>query len=71
MRNEPSLAENGDDWVVRKGLMGSGENYCFQTVEVILTFDPQKKNIIDSEVIGGKLLTAEEYAALIQQREGE
>ncbi len=74
MRNEPSLDED-DNWVVRKGLMGSGENYCFQTVEVIFTFDPQKKNIIDSEVIGGELITAEEYATLLQQqqqsREGE
>jgi hypothetical protein len=71
MRNEPSMAEDSDNWVVRKGLMGSGENLCFQTVEVILTFDPQKRNIVDSEVIGGRLITAEEYAALIQQREGE
>jgi hypothetical protein len=69
MRNEPSLAEDSDNWVVRKGLMGSGENLCFQTVEVILTFDPQKRHIVDSEVIGGTLITAEEYAELIEQRE--
>ena len=71
LRNEPSMADDSDDWVVRKGLMGSGENLCFQTVEVILTFDPQKKNVIDSEVIGGKLITAEEYQTLMQQRQGE
>jgi hypothetical protein len=71
LRNEPSQDEDGESWVVRKGLMGSGANRCFQTVEVILTLDSQKKNIVNSEVIGGKLITAAEYRALMQQGQGE
>jgi hypothetical protein len=71
LRNEPSQGEDGESWVVRKGLMGSGDNRCFQTVEVILTLDSQKKNIIDSEVTGGKLITAEEYRALLEQPQAQ
>ena len=66
MMNEPSLAEDGEAWVVRKGLMGTGARRCFQTVEVTLTFDPQKQNVIDSEAIGGELITEQEYQALVQ-----
>ena len=71
LRNEPSQDEDGEGWVVRKGLMGDGSNRCFQTVEVILTFDPGKKEATSSEVIGGRLITAEEYQAIINQRQGE
>jgi hypothetical protein len=72
LRNEPSMAEEGESWVVRKGLMGSGENRCFQTVDVTLTFDAGKKNVTDSEVVGGELITAEEYEALLNQaKQGE
>jgi hypothetical protein len=70
LRNELSQDEDGEGWVVRKGLMGDGSNRCFQTVEAILTLDSGKKNIINSEVIGGKLITAEEYEALLQQKQG-
>jgi hypothetical protein len=38
---------------------------------VILTLDSQKKNIVNSEVIGGRLITAAEYRALMQQGQGE
>ena len=52
---------------MRKGLVGTGARRCFQTVEVTLTFDQNKKNVIDSEVIGGKLISQEEYEALLSQ----
>jgi hypothetical protein len=67
LRNEPSLADDGTTWIVRKGLVGSGARRCFQTVEVILTLDSEKKNVIDSEVTGGKLITEEEYNSLLNQ----
>ncbi len=64
MMNEPSQ-EDDDTWVVRKTLSGSGKNYCFQTVEVTLQFDRQKKNVLSAEATGGALISAEEYAALL------
>ena len=64
LMNDPSQAEDGETWVVRKGLMGSGANLCFQTVEVTLKFDTKKQKVIESEVVGGKLISAEEYQSL-------
>ena len=62
--NEPSLADDGVTWIVRKGLIGSGARRCYQTVEVTLTFDAQKRHVLESEVRGGKIITEEEYRAL-------
>jgi hypothetical protein len=39
LANDPSLDDDGVTWVVRKGLIGSGANRCFQSVEVMLKFD--------------------------------
>ena len=64
LANDPSLDDDGVTWVVRKGLVGSGANRCFQTVEVMLKFDAKKQNVVESEAVGGKLITAEEYQAL-------
>ncbi len=66
LANDPSEDEDGT-FIVRKGLVGSGERRCFQTVEVVLHFDVQKREVIDSEATGGRLVTAEEYEALRQQ----
>ena len=71
LMNEPSEADDGEGWVVRKGLVGSGANRCFQTVEVTLKFDTKKQNVIESEAVGGKLLTAEEYEALLRETQKE
>jgi hypothetical protein len=68
--NEPSEDDDGS-WIVRKGLTGGGNNYCFQTVEVTLRFDPKKDRLIESEAAGGKVLTAEEYHELMAARERE
>ena len=62
LMNEPSVADDGT-WVVRKILSGSGKNLCFQTVEVTLHFDSRKQQVVNSEVSGGKLITADEYEA--------
>jgi hypothetical protein len=67
LRNEPSQADEGDTWIVRKGLLGTGARRCFQTVEVVLTFDSEKKEVIDSEVTGGKLISEDEYNTLLNQ----
>ena len=66
LMNEPSEADEGEGWIVRKGLVGSGANRCFQTVEVMLRFDERKQSVIESEVLGGKLITEEEYEVLKQ-----
>ena len=70
LRNDPSEEDDGT-WVVRKGLTGSGKYYCFQTVEVMLHFDHGKKSVLDSDAVGGKLITAEEYPALLVQWQEE
>lgn len=65
LNNDPSLADDGVSWVVRKGLIGSGKNYCFQTVDITLHFNPKKTSLTSAEVTGGKLITSEEYEALL------
>jgi hypothetical protein len=67
LANDPSLDDDGMNWVVRKGLVGSGANRCFQTIEVTLKFDAKKQNVIESEAVGGKLITAEEYQVLLEK----
>jgi hypothetical protein len=69
LRNE--LSEDDGAWMVRKALTGSGKYYCFQTVDVTLRFDRDKKNVVESETTGGKLITAEEYPALLAQWQEE
>jgi hypothetical protein len=64
LMNDPSESDDDATWVVRKLLSGAGTNRCFQTVEVTLKFDAQKQNVIESEAVGGKLITKEEYEAL-------
>ncbi len=70
LRNDPSLEDDGT-WVVRKGLTGGGKYYCFQTVEVTLHFDQAKKAVLDSDAVGGKIITAEEYADALPQWEAD
>jgi hypothetical protein len=70
LRNDPSQEDDGT-WRVRKGLTGGGKFYCFQTVEVVLHFDKAKKTVLDGEVTGGKLITAEEYPVLLAEWQQE
>lgn len=48
--NDPSLSDDGDNYIVRKGLIGA--NRCFQQIEVEMTFT-QKRVLIDKSVTGG------------------
>ncbi len=66
LRNDPSLEDDGT-WRVRKWLTGGGKYFCFQNVEVELHFDQAKKKVLDSEVTGGSLITAEEYPVLLAE----
>ncbi len=66
LMNDPSEDED-QTWIVRKGVIGSGKNLCFQTIEVTLRFDAKKQKIIESAAVGGELLTAEAYEALLQE----
>ncbi len=67
MMNDPSLADDGETWIVRKGVTGSGKSLCFQTVEVMLRFDARKQTVIEGEAVGGELITAEEYEAMMRE----
>jgi hypothetical protein len=64
LRNEPSLADDGETCIVRKGLIGSGSYRCYQLVEVTLTFDAAKQRVLTSEAVGGELISKEEYEKL-------
>jgi hypothetical protein len=64
LRNEPSLADDGETWMVRKGLIGSGVGRCYQVVEVTLTFDAAKQHVLTDEAVGGELISKEEYEKL-------
>ena len=46
---------------VRKVLVG-GKRRCYQSVEVRLTFDANRR-LVDREIISGDFITAEEFAA--------
>lgn len=65
LMNDPSLDEDGETWLVRKALMGSGAERCFETIQITLKFDSKKRSVISREVVGGQLITAEEYEALV------
>lgn len=69
--NEPSQDDDGETWIVRKSLSGSGKNLCFQTIEVTLHFDAKKANVLRAEAAGGELITPEEYQALLSQSQNQ
>jgi len=49
--NDLSLNDEGDGYLVRKGLMG--DNRCFQQIEVELNFDSSRQ-IQEKTIIGGE-----------------
>lgn len=53
--NDLSLNDEGDGYLVRKGLIGSGENRCFQQIEVELTFDSSRQ-LGEKTISGGEFL---------------
>ena len=64
--NELSLQEDGN-YFVRKTVVG---NKNFRRAELTLTFSARRK-VIDHEVSGGEMVTAEEYDAYIEGENAE
>jgi hypothetical protein len=58
----PQYGEGEGAYFVRKGVIGSGETRCFQTIEVRLTFDAQKR-LVSRKIAGGTFITKEEFEA--------
>ncbi len=58
--NEDSAGsgEGNVTYFCRKGLIGQGR--CYQTIEVELTFDKDRR-LIDQKIKGGKFIEEEEY----------
>ena len=50
--NDLSLNDEGDGYLVRKGLIGSGENHCFQQIEVTIQFSSAKE-MSEQQIQGG------------------
>ncbi len=55
---ETTPPESEPKYFCRKGLIG--ERRCYQTVEVELTFDKDRR-LIDQKIKGGKFITEKEY----------
>jgi hypothetical protein len=58
----PQYGEGKGDYYVRKGVIGSGANRCFQTLELTLTFDAQKR-IVSRDIVGGEFITKDVFEA--------
>lgn len=54
----PSYSEEESAYQVRKGVVGSGQNRCFRTIEVRLTFDAHR-HLVGREIIGGSFVDDE------------
>jgi hypothetical protein len=54
----PQYGEGEGTYYVRKGVVGSGENRCFQTIDVRLTFDAQKR-LVSRDISGGAFVGRE------------
>jgi len=52
LANDLSLNDEGDGFIVRKGLIGSGENHCFQQIEVNIKFSPARE-VLEQDIHGG------------------
>jgi hypothetical protein len=52
----PQYGEGEAAYYVHKGVVGSGENRCFQTIDVRLTFDAQKR-LISRDISGGAFVS--------------
>lgn len=60
MHNDLSVQYDGDSttYYCRKGLVGTGENRCFQEVVVEYTFDANR-NLLDRRIEGGQFVDEE------------
>lgn len=58
----PQLDEGEGAYYARKGVMGSGQNRCFQMIEVELYFDANRQ-FLSRYATGGEFITREEFSA--------
>lgn len=58
----PQYGEGEGAYYVRKGVIGSGETRCFQTIEVRLYFDADK-HLVSRYISGGEFITEEGFEA--------
>ena len=58
----PQYGEGEGAYYVHKGVSGSGENRCFQTIELELYFD-YEKHLASRYITGGEFITADEFYA--------
>jgi hypothetical protein len=56
----PRYGEGEGAYFVRKGVIGSGDTRCFQTIEVRLTLDAQRR-LMSREISGGTFITREDF----------
>lgn len=54
----PNYGESESAYYAHKGVMGSGENRCFQRIDVRFYFDDQKR-LVSREITGGEFITEE------------
>ena len=65
----PSYGEAEGAYFVRKGVIGSGDRRCFQTIDVKLTFDAQKR-LVSREIEGGAFISKEAFDDGVRRPEG-
>ena len=58
----PQYGEGEGAYHVRKGVVGSGENRCFQSIEIELYFDATRR-LVCRYITGGEYITREEFGA--------
>jgi hypothetical protein len=64
LRNEltPQWDEGEGAYYTRKGIVGSGKTRCFQTIELDLYFDADRRPL-SRYISGGEFITRDEYEA--------
>lgn len=54
--NDLSLDYDSGQYTVHKTVVGDGKNRCFQRVELVLTFDANRK-LLTQDAVGGEIIT--------------
>lgn len=53
--NDLSIDYDAGGYTVHKVIVGSGQNRCFQRIELDLRFDAQKR-LVEEKVVGGEIV---------------
>ena len=57
LRNDPSLDEDGNGYILRKGIM---DDKCFTLMNAEISFDLQR-HVVEKTIDKGEFITEEEY----------